>query len=75
MLVLGIDPGIAITGYGLIQTDKRNEYQCVDYGVVTTKSGFPDAERLKILLMSCVKLLRATNRILAPLKNYSFKGT
>jgi crossover junction endodeoxyribonuclease RuvC len=49
MLVLGIDPGIAITGYGLIQTDKRNEYQCVDYGVVTTKAGLPDAERLKIL--------------------------
>ncbi len=49
MLVLGIDPGIAITGYGLIQTDKRDDYQCVDYGVVTTKAGLPDAERLKIL--------------------------
>jgi crossover junction endodeoxyribonuclease RuvC len=49
MLVLGIDPGIAITGYGLIQTDKRNEYQCVDYGIVTTQADQPDSERLKIL--------------------------
>lgn len=49
MLVLGIDPGIAITGYGLIQTDKRNEYQCIDYGVVTTKAELPDSERLRIL--------------------------
>ncbi|MCB2210020.1 crossover junction endodeoxyribonuclease RuvC [bacterium] len=49
MLVLGIDPGIAITGYGLIQTDDRNEYACVDYGVITTPAGMPDAERLQIL--------------------------
>ena len=49
MLVLGIDPGIAITGYGLIQTDRQNNYQCVDYGVVTTKAGLEDAERLRIL--------------------------
>lgn len=49
MLVIGIDPGIAITGYGLIQTDDRNDYACVDYGVITTPAGTPDAERLKIL--------------------------
>jgi crossover junction endodeoxyribonuclease RuvC len=49
MLVLGIDPGIAITGYGLIRTDDRDEYACVDYGVITTPAGMPDAERLQIL--------------------------
>lgn len=49
MLVLGIDPGIAITGYGLIRTDRRNEYQSVDYGVVTTQARLSDPERLKIL--------------------------
>jgi crossover junction endodeoxyribonuclease RuvC len=49
MLVLGIDPGIAITGYGLIQTSPQNNYQCVDYGVVTTPAKLDDAERLKTL--------------------------
>jgi crossover junction endodeoxyribonuclease RuvC len=49
MLVLGIDPGIAITGYGLIQTTPQNNYQCVDYGVVTTPAKLDDAERLKTL--------------------------
>ena len=49
MLVLGIDPGIAITGYGLIRTDRQDNYQCVDYGVVTTKAGLEDAVRLRIL--------------------------
>lgn len=49
MLVLGIDPGIAITGYGLIQTGSRVDYQCVDFGTVTTPAKLEDYERLKIL--------------------------
>lgn len=57
MLVLGIDPGLAITGYGLIRTDERNDYQCIDYGVVSTKAGLPDAERLKILYDSLTELI------------------
>jgi crossover junction endodeoxyribonuclease RuvC len=49
MLVLGIDPGIAITGYGLVRTSQQNDYQCVDYGAVTTPAKLEDYERLKIL--------------------------
>jgi len=57
MLVIGIDPGIAITGYGLIKTDRRNEYQCVDFGVITTKAGLPDAERLTILYSELTEII------------------
>ena len=57
MLFLGIDPGIAITGYGLIQTDDRDNYSCVDYGVITTKSGLSDPERLKILYQELTDLI------------------
>jgi len=49
MLVLGIDPGIAITGYGLIKTKPSDNYQCVDFGAVTTPSNLEDYQRLKIL--------------------------
>lgn len=58
MLVMGIDPGIAITGYGIIQTGTRNEYHCIDYGVVTTQAGTPDAERLSILYDALTALIR-----------------
>ena len=58
MLVMGIDPGIAITGYGIIQTGPRNEYQCIDYGVVTTQAGTPDAERLSILYDELTALIQ-----------------
>jgi crossover junction endodeoxyribonuclease RuvC len=58
MLVLGIDPGIAITGYGLIQTDPQKNYQAIDYGVVRTKAGLEDAERLKILFEELTDLVQ-----------------
>ncbi|HHU08363.1 MAG TPA: crossover junction endodeoxyribonuclease RuvC [Clostridiaceae bacterium] len=42
MIILGIDPGYAITGYGIIVKDKGN-LKAVDYGVITTpaKAYFP----------------------------------
>jgi crossover junction endodeoxyribonuclease RuvC len=61
MLVLGIDPGIAITGYGIIRTNDRNEYQCEDYGIVTTSSSLSDAERLCILYDELSKLIQRHN--------------
>ena len=35
MRILGIDPGIAIVGYGIIDVERGN-YSVVDYGVITT---------------------------------------
>ena len=57
MFVLGIDPGIAITGYGLVRTTERNEYVCVDYGVLRTSSNLPDAERLMRLYDALIELI------------------
>lgn len=57
MLVLGIDPGLAITGYGLVQTDDNSDYVCITYGVVTTKAGLSDAERLEILYNELTQLV------------------
>lgn len=45
MIIMGIDPGTAITGYGLIE-ENRN-LSVIDYGCIRTKSGIPMAERLK----------------------------
>jgi crossover junction endodeoxyribonuclease RuvC len=45
MIILGIDPGTATTGYGVIEKTK-NEIKCVDYGCILTSKEFSDAERL-----------------------------
>lgn len=49
MLVLGIDPGTAITGYGLVRQSGSRQVELVDYGVIRTPSKRPMAERLKQL--------------------------
>ncbi len=35
MIILGIDPGIAIVGYGVIEY-KGNNFRVIDYGAITT---------------------------------------
>ena len=48
MLVLGIDPGLATTGYGLVEGDGQT-LEAVAYGVLRTPAKTPIAERLVIL--------------------------
>ncbi len=45
MLILGLDPGTAITGYGLVR-DVEGRLIAVDYGVITTPSGAELDKRL-----------------------------
>ena len=48
MIILGIDPGIAITGYGIIRKE-RDALTCLDFGCIRTPAGLDMAERLKML--------------------------
>jgi crossover junction endodeoxyribonuclease RuvC len=48
VLTLGIDPGTAIMGYGLVASDGR-ALKAIDYGALTTPSGLPPEERLRRL--------------------------
>jgi crossover junction endodeoxyribonuclease RuvC len=45
MLILGIDPGIATTGYGVLQKDGQR-LTAVDYGVITTSPREEPPDRL-----------------------------
>ena len=47
MIILGVDPGTATTGYGLIR--KNRELKLIDYGCIKTTTGLTTAERLKKL--------------------------
>jgi len=48
MIILGIDPGLAIMGYGIIQYE-GNRFKSVDYGAITTPSTMPTPIRLKTI--------------------------
>ncbi|MRR10675.1 crossover junction endodeoxyribonuclease RuvC [bacterium] len=45
MIVLGIDPGLKHTGWGVIE-QRGSTLRCLAYGCITTQTGRPDAERL-----------------------------
>ncbi len=55
MIILGIDPGIATLGYGVLLAE-GGRFSAVDYGVVTTPKGTPLPERLEKLEEGVVAL-------------------
>jgi len=57
VLILGIDPGTAITGYGLVREDNQ-ELVLVDYGVITTPAGQPLPQRLQAIYQGLAEVIR-----------------
>ena len=57
MIILGIDPGIATLGYGVIEKDERGNCRAIDCGVITTpkEEGLP--VRLAMLEEGIAKIL------------------
>lgn len=45
MVIMGIDPGFAITGYGIVKYE-GNKFSVMDFGVIATKADMEFAERL-----------------------------
>ena len=48
MIVMGIDPGFATTGYGVVDYT-GNRFKVLDYGVIRTEAGEPFPQRLLVL--------------------------
>ena len=66
MIILGVDPGTATTGYGVIKTkipknlpQNKNEKPIVlDFGCIITEASFKIEERLKIIHNEVNKLIK-----------------
>lgn len=48
MIILGVDPGIAIVGYSIVEC-KGNHFKPIEYGCITTDSKLLFPDRLKII--------------------------
>lgn len=57
MIIFGIDPGTAVTGYGVIKTN-NNMVQWVDSGVITTDVSSALADRLECIYNSLEEKMR-----------------
>lgn len=58
MIVIGIDPGIALTGYGIISQDNDGEVSVVDFGTIVTSNEIQsEAARLLVIFNQLNELL------------------
>ena len=60
MIILGIDPGLADTGYGIVQ---KSGQQCtaLNYGSITTPAGCALPDRLQLLYNGIIELIAKHN--------------
>ena len=58
MRILGVDPGVATIGFGLIEAD-RGSQRLLRYGVITTPAGLPLSNRLYQISRDMEELLGA----------------
>ena len=58
-VVIGIDPGTAITGYGLIREQENGELEWITHGVVTTPSGIEESKRLLQIYQALCEIFKS----------------
>lgn len=57
MIILGVDPGTAIIGFGIIKIEK-NKSELIEYGCIKTDPKFSTAERLNKLDKELAKIIK-----------------
>ena len=57
MIVLGIDPGVATIGFGVLDA-QRGKNTLIQYGVITTPAGLPLSRRLRQIYEDMEQLIR-----------------
>ncbi len=58
MIVLGIDPGIAVTGYGLVRTDENGSPELIEYGVINATAEKSTSSRLIFVYEQLSRILK-----------------
>jgi len=57
MIVIGIDPGTALTGYGIVEETQAGQLRAIEYGIIETSSAQSLEKRLEKLNQSLSQLL------------------
>jgi crossover junction endodeoxyribonuclease RuvC len=57
MVVMGVDPGTARTGYGFLRETGQGNLETLDYGVIETPAGMPLEQRLLLLYQDLKRLI------------------
>lgn len=75
MIILGIDPGTSIVGFGVIKKE-GSKLTCEEYGCIKTKPKIPDIEKISIIEKELSSLIKKINPDqIAIEKLFFFKNT
>ncbi len=75
MIILGIDPGLATVGFGVIKRNKNRDFCVIDYGCIITRPGVPAGERLQKIHKELTELIRTHKPDLMSIESiYFFKN-
>lgn len=58
-VIIGFDPGIGITGYGVLRVEESGDLTVLEYGVIRTPANTANPTRLLELSQKCEEILRA----------------
>ena len=74
MIILGIDPGTATTGFGVLKKHK-DRLEVIDYGCINTTPDMCDANRLKLIYNQLNKIIKLHQpEVLAVERLFFFKN-
>ncbi|MFW5786844.1 MAG: crossover junction endodeoxyribonuclease RuvC [Halanaerobiales bacterium] len=57
MLILGIDPGLATLGFGLVEK-KGNQFKAINYGTISTPASMENVKRLEKIFIELNDLIK-----------------
>jgi len=58
MIILGVDPGLSLTGWGIIAASGSKTLSLIEYGCIRTKPSIPLTERLKTIHLTLRGLMQ-----------------
>ena len=71
MRILGIDPGLATTGFGCLETNGQ-QHQLIDAGVIQTPAGQPEPQRLATIYSELVQIIDQSKPTVASVERLFF---
>ena len=75
MIILGVDPGLATTGFGVVKKEKNRKFTSVAYGCILTEPHCCPGDRLKKIADELEKIIKKYSPSLIAIENiYFFKN-
>jgi len=57
-IILGLDPGLASTGFGVVKEDSDGNLEMLDYGVIRTPAGLPFGDRVNTVNKDLTQIIK-----------------